>query len=304
MNPFVSVIIPNYNHGEFLRERIDSVLNQSYQNFEIIILDDCSTDNSKDIIEQYRNNNKVSNIIYNNTNSGNTFLQWEKGIALAKGEYIWIAESDDLMDSSFLEKAVSVFEVDSTIGIFQCGTILIDENDKVIGTDQLSGKSGQINGKEFIKANMSLSNSIYNASAVVFKRDLVLKPLHKMVIERKYCGDWIFWILILKASNIFLLPETLNRYRYHVANVSGKAKREGLFFFEGIGIYAYVKELYPDDFHFFDKNDRFWANRFSLSKYDLGKQLSFVRLAIKASILFPIYIFYFNILNLFKPKTN
>ncbi len=102
MNPSVSVIIPNYNHAPFLKERIDSVINQHYDNFEVIILDDCSKDNSREVIEQYRNHPKVKHIIYNEANSGSTFIQWHKGFRLAEGEYIWIAESDDVADLDFL----------------------------------------------------------------------------------------------------------------------------------------------------------------------------------------------------------
>lgn len=91
----VSVIIPNYCHARFLNRRIDSVLNQTYGDFEVIILDDCSSDNSRDIIETYRHHPRVSHIVYNEKNSGSTFIQWDKGFELAQGEYIWIAESDD-----------------------------------------------------------------------------------------------------------------------------------------------------------------------------------------------------------------
>ena len=83
MHPFFSVIIPNYNHSAYLDERIQSILNQSFQDFEIIILDDCSTDNSIEIIEKYRNEPKVSHIILNSQNSGSTFIQWNKGFEYA-----------------------------------------------------------------------------------------------------------------------------------------------------------------------------------------------------------------------------
>ncbi|MEJ7913050.1 MAG: glycosyltransferase family 2 protein, partial [Chitinophagaceae bacterium] len=76
----VSVIIPNYNHAEYLHQRIQSVLDQTWPHFEIIILDDCSTDNSKQIIEEYRYHDKVGAIIFNPVNSGSTFKQWIKGI--------------------------------------------------------------------------------------------------------------------------------------------------------------------------------------------------------------------------------
>ena len=101
--PTVSVIIPNYNHAPFLKQRIESVLNQSFQDFEMILIDDCSTDGSREIIESYRNNPHVSHIVYNDSNSGSAFLQWNKGIELAKGDWIWVAESDDYAEPTFLE---------------------------------------------------------------------------------------------------------------------------------------------------------------------------------------------------------
>ena len=88
MSPTVSVIIPNYNHAPYLKERIDSVLNQTYQDFEVIILDDCSPDNSVEVIELYRSNPHVAHILINEQNTRNTFIQWERGISLAKGKYI------------------------------------------------------------------------------------------------------------------------------------------------------------------------------------------------------------------------
>lgn len=100
----VSVIIPNYNHAAYLRQRIDSVLSQSFDDFELILLDDCSTDNSREVLESYWQHPKLSHLIYNETNSGSVFRQWQKGIDLAKGEFIWIAESDDYAHPQFLEK--------------------------------------------------------------------------------------------------------------------------------------------------------------------------------------------------------
>ena len=93
--PTLSAIVPNYNHGPYLKLRIDSILNQTYEDIEVIILDDNSQDNSVEIIESYRTHPKVSHILLNDRNSGSTFIQWEKGINLATGKWIWIAESDD-----------------------------------------------------------------------------------------------------------------------------------------------------------------------------------------------------------------
>ena len=103
----ISIIIPNYNHAKYLPQRLESVYNQTYQDFEVILLDDCSNDDSVTILNTYAKHLKTSHVVFNDKNSGNTFTQWAKGIALAKGDFIWIAESDDVADLSFLE--ISLF---------------------------------------------------------------------------------------------------------------------------------------------------------------------------------------------------
>ena len=99
--PLVSIIVPNYNHAKYLSARMDSILNQTFQDFEVIILDDCSTDNSRTVIDSYRDCEKVSNIVYNEVNSGSPFIQWNRGVSLARGSLIWIADTDDFCQIEF-----------------------------------------------------------------------------------------------------------------------------------------------------------------------------------------------------------
>ena len=105
----ISAIIPNYNYENFMFERLYSILYQSEKINEIIILDDCSTDNSRELIDEivlklspFINIRKV----YNKSNSGSAFKQWKKGFLEAKGDYVWIAEADDYCESTFLENIV------------------------------------------------------------------------------------------------------------------------------------------------------------------------------------------------------
>src|ERR1700738_5096767 len=105
----LSVIVPNYNHARFLRQRIESVLNQTFHDFEVILLDDCSTDDSRSILSEYAADPRVR-IEFNEKNSGSTFMQWNKGVRLARGEYVWIAESDDYADARMLERLVAVLD--------------------------------------------------------------------------------------------------------------------------------------------------------------------------------------------------
>ena len=107
-SPLVSIIVPNYNHAKYLHQRLDSIFNQTCTNFEVILLDDLSTDNSIEILNSY-NDSRISHRFYNKENSGSPFRQWKKGLEAAKGELVWIAESDDWADVSFLEKMIPLF---------------------------------------------------------------------------------------------------------------------------------------------------------------------------------------------------
>ena len=131
--PAFSIIIPNYNHSAFLKQRIDSVLAQTYPDFEVIILDDKSIDDSKNIIESYRHHSKISHIIYNDVNSRSPFLQWEKGIKLAKADWIWVAESDDIADPSFLQEAASVLQNNPSVGCYYSDSYIIDKDGTITG---------------------------------------------------------------------------------------------------------------------------------------------------------------------------
>jgi len=117
VSPLVSIVIPNYNHEKYLGKRIESVLNQTFQNFEVILLDDCSTDDSFSLLKELEDHPKVTHLIINEANSGSPFKQWSKGIALAKGQYVWIAESDDWAEKTFLEESVRIISRDKKIGV-------------------------------------------------------------------------------------------------------------------------------------------------------------------------------------------
>ena len=106
--PYVSVIVPNYNYGRFLPERIRSIRDQTFQDFEIILLDDASTDNSLEILHRWADRLPSAKLFVNSENSGSPFAQWLKGMALARAELIWLAEADDACSHSLLERLFRV----------------------------------------------------------------------------------------------------------------------------------------------------------------------------------------------------
>ncbi|NDW17543.1 glycosyltransferase [Dysgonomonas sp. 216] len=240
MNALVSVIIPNYNHSLFLKQRIESVLNQSFQDFELIILDDCSTDESRNVIEQYRGNEKVAHIVYNEVNSGSTFKQWKKGLGLATGKYVWVAESDDYADQFFLESSITVLENDDSIGLIQSQSKEVNANNEVKGIWDNEQKvynwntDFKENGEVFIKKGMLFSNPIVNASAVVFRHSLLSEDIFDETF--KLNGDWLIYTKILKKSDFYNLGTPLNYFRQH----GGKGSSGNIKNYNNIKEYAHI----------------------------------------------------------------
>ena len=229
MSPTVSVIIPNYNHAPYLKERIDSVLNQTYQDFEVIILDDCSPDNSVEVIEQYRSNPHVSHILINEQNTRNTFIQWERGISMAKGRYIWIAESDDVAELQLLETLIGQLEQHPDASVAFCHSRLIDADGALLSEQNTknSAQPGQITIDDsctFLR-HLLIFNYIYNASMAVFRRDVYdrANPDYK---QFRYCGDWHFWASVCAAGRVIEVYDMLSRFRQHQRKVTEKAKKD------------------------------------------------------------------------------
>ncbi|RUR32211.1 glycosyltransferase [Vreelandella nanhaiensis] len=124
--PSVSVIVPFYNHEKFIEERLDSILAQPIKDIEIIALDDCSTDNTVEKVRPYLEDTRIT-LAENDKNSGSPFKQWEKGIRMASGDVVWIAEGDDSCDTNFLETLLPYFD-DPMVNIASAKTEIIDEH--------------------------------------------------------------------------------------------------------------------------------------------------------------------------------
>jgi glycosyltransferase involved in cell wall biosynthesis len=247
--PKVSVILPNYNHAQFLIQRIESILNQTFQDFELIILDDCSPDNSKQTIEPYRNHPRVSQIVFNTQNSGSTFKQWEKGINLAKGEYIWLAESDDYCESRFLSELVTKLDEYPNAGIAYCQSRSVDQNNTPINSwikqtnifsPNLWEKSFITAGQEAITNFLIHRNIIPNASAVVFRKS-AYNSTHGINTSMKLNGDWLLWISILQRNDLIFIAKELNFFRQHTNKATGTHTRNYNGLKEMIDIFIYLQ---------------------------------------------------------------
>ena len=213
MSARVGVIIPNYNHASFLIERINSVLNQTFQDIDVYILDDKSPDNSREIIEKYRNNPRVKSIIYNEENSGSSFVQWNRGILASDNELIWIAESDDICDLRLLENLVAEFDQDKDCVLAFSTSVFVDANG-ILKEKSVSDETIRTTGLNFIQSNMYRANTVKNASSALFKRNAALN-VGQEYTTYKGAGDWLFWVEIAKQGNIAWVRKPLNYFRQH-----------------------------------------------------------------------------------------
>ncbi len=225
--PLVSVIVPSYNHAPFLAARLDSVLGQTFKDIEVWVLDDCSPDDSRQVIARYAAQDSRIRTHFNETNSGNPFHQWNKGLALAQGEYVWIAESDDVAAPDFLETCLKVFRQQPKVGMVYTASHLIDQRGDIIGltTDWYDNIDTQkwrqdhiVNGREECRTHMFVQNIVHNASAVLFQRSLAVEANASF----RLAGDQVFWIGVMEQTDVAFVARPLNYFRKHVNNVTSK----------------------------------------------------------------------------------
>jgi glycosyltransferase involved in cell wall biosynthesis len=202
-NPLVSVIIPNYNHECFLAERIQSVISQTFQDFELIVLDDASTDHSVELIKELLRD-RPYRLDINAHNSGSPTSQWLKGIRMARGKFVWIAESDDVAEASFLETMVN--RLTPGVSLAYCRTIQIDhegrQTSKSFWPDFIAPGRWHADftsrAADELLDYMTKLNTIPNASCCVFRRSNV--KCSSGYDQFRYVGDWLFWSDLMAHS--------------------------------------------------------------------------------------------------------
>ncbi len=250
--PKVTVVIPNYNHEAYIEQRVESVLSQTYKNFELFILDDCSTDNSLALIEQYRSHPKVREILINTKNSGSLFKQWSKAISMASGEYLWIAESDDMAHNNFLKTTVDVISKFPKSGLVFTDSYIIDSDGKLsqraseknkhlsaIGNASINRFPAMHNVFEYFISNII----IWNASAVLFRTEII-KTINTSVLSTfNNAGDLYTYLNIALKKDILYINEPLNYFRQHDQNTTQKNIKSGTLFKDRIRI---ITQLLPE----------------------------------------------------------
>lgn len=206
MGKLVSIVMPSYNTGRFISETIESVLAQTYSYWELIIVDDCSTDNTDDVVSQYLTDKRIR-YIKNDTNSGAAASR-NRALREAKGKWIAFLDSDDLWEPDKLQKQVS-FMRDNDYHFSYTNYIEIDEDStpngkRVTGPKRIT-KHGMYN-----YCWMGCLTVMYDAETVGLVQ----------IEDIKKNNDYAVWLKVCKKANCYLLDETLARYRKRSGSIS------------------------------------------------------------------------------------
>jgi glycosyltransferase involved in cell wall biosynthesis len=249
--PKVSVIIPNYNHAKFLEQRIHSVLAQTFQDFDVTYLDDASSDDSNAVFAKFDADPRIKGI-YNNRNSGSPFKQWNKGVRATSGEYIWIAESDDVAEPDFLATLVPLLDRNPQVGLAYCQSRQIDRNNVVLlptlrqWAEDLSESRWSndfvADGINECQQHLLFNNNIPNASAVLIRRS-IYEGIGGAEESMSFAGDWMTWMKILLKSDLAFSAQILNSFRTHNSSVSSRS------FLSETGIYEHLLILHTIQAH-------------------------------------------------------
>jgi monovalent cation/proton antiporter MnhG/PhaG subunit len=229
----ISVIVPNYNYARYLEQRLNSIFLQTYPVFELIVLDDASSDKSLEVINNCLAKTDIDHqLIINSKNSGSVFGQWRKAIKLARGDFIWICEADDFAKPDFLEKCINKFS-DPEVVLSYTQSMQVDENGKVINddyldyTNEISKNKWQqdyvCDGFEELSKALAVKNTIPNVSAVVFRKTSLQESLdhcERQIKKLKIAGDWLIYSDLLQKGRIAFTSESLNAHRRHHKSIT------------------------------------------------------------------------------------
>ena len=285
----VSIVIPSYNHALYLQQRLESITAQTYKDWEAIIIDDQSTDNSLEIITKFIEKNPsftVKHFIVNDTNSGSGYYSWQKGIELAETKYIWIAETDDYSQSTFLEELVAVLDKNENVSLAFCGcnyvekdNIIYDSKNRTKDLNVEIGKFKVIDNSIFLN-RMPFDTYITNGSSVVFR-----KPKFEILSElftNRQCSDIFLWSYLLEKSSFAFLNKNLNFFRRHEGSTSSflqKNKLETIYHEKAKYLNYFDQTEKKDEFiehyikHYIWNNKKEFLNTSSIQKIQTDKSL-------------------------------
>lgn len=230
----VSVVVASYNHARFLNKRMDSLINQTYKNIEIIVIDDCSTDNSVEVLKQYELHPKVK-LVQREKNGGWVTVS-NQGLALSQGEFVIFANCDDDCDYALIENLVNAMRNKPSIAVSFSRSLMINENDTILADDYNDREFAfkrKCKNDTLIESSLMLSFLIHscvipNLSAALFRKSL-LNEIGNFSDAYKVCCDWDLFFRLAKKYDFFYLATPLNKFRQHSNTIRSSTKTRDMY---------------------------------------------------------------------------
>jgi glycosyltransferase involved in cell wall biosynthesis len=220
--PLVSIFIPAYNAGQFVAQAIDSVLAQTYSNYELIIIDDGSTDDTALVLKAYQSHPKIT--IQRNPKNVGMAANWNIGLGLCQGEFIAKLDADDFYEPGYLEAVVKVFQKNKTVGLVFSGLNLI-YSDGHVEPEMISLRSWVRNRQNFLPTLLQLC--VIRSPTVCVRRSCY-DQLGGFIEQMQIHADWEMWVRIVAHYPIGFIARRLANYRMNYgSNCTAQAAFDG-----------------------------------------------------------------------------
>lgn len=210
----ISVVTASYNYQDYIKDTIQSVLNQTYQDWELIIIDDCSTDNSVEVIKSFKD--PRIKLFINEKNIGLKETV-QRGIKKASGEWIVFLESDDIITPDNIEKKVKIAKQFPEVNLIFNDCEFFGDEERISTVHNSLKKTRKILREKKYPAkmfyNFYLSNKIFTFSSVMAKLDDLLKIDFNTEIDALL--DWWLWVQMAYRGKFYYIPERLTKWRLH-----------------------------------------------------------------------------------------
>jgi O-antigen biosynthesis protein len=226
--PRVSAIVPNYNYAHYLPSRLRSILTQTYRPYEIIFLDDCSTDRSVEVAEELPGRGGIPYRLLRNDRNQGVYRQWLRGLAEATGDLVWIAEADDDCSPLLLETLAPSFAHPGVVLAYSQSKQLDDAGREIApdylgwteDVDQTKWRDAYVRrGVEEIRDSLVVKNTIPNVSAVLMRKPN-LAEIENDLLSLRNAGDWLVYVHLLERGDLAYVPASLNYHRRHGGSVT------------------------------------------------------------------------------------
>jgi glycosyltransferase involved in cell wall biosynthesis len=222
--PSITVVVPSYRHAAFIGARIESIVSQSYRDFELLVIDDCSPDESDAVIRSLQARYGFT-YCRNPANSGTPFSAWERAAQEARGEFVWICESDDVAEPDFLQIAVAALRDAPDAALFYCDSNVIDaEGGRVGHTDEYFHDiwketrwncSFSAEGLSELASFQIRGQTVPNMSSTLI-RTAAFRQAYRPFLKRfKLTGDWLFVGWLMAQGQVVYQKQTLSNFRRH-----------------------------------------------------------------------------------------